>query len=436
MSGTAYLIAGICFGALAGGALAWALTKARLSARAASLESSLAEVRGRIEEARAEAETLRRELGQARQAEAATGARLEEARTNLGRQQELLTEMKGELTERFKSISLDALSRNTEEFLKFAGETLEAQKRLGSEELSGKKKLIDQSIEGMTKKLIEVQKKIEDIGQGSMEKMGEVTVGIKHHMEATARLTETAEGLRRTLANTKKRGDWGERMAEDVIRLVGLVENINYIKQTTLDESNRRPDFTFLLPGDMKINMDVKFPHDNYMHYLSSETEDDRRRFGEQVVKDVRKMIEDVSRREYINKDTVDYVLVFIPNEQIYGFVNNADTELMDVALRKKVILCSPFTLYAVLAVIRQAMDNFNLERTASEILRLLQDFNKQWGNYKEQMDRMGARIDDARKQYETLVGTRTNMLERPLRKIEDLRTRHALPLDENLSID
>jgi DNA recombination protein RmuC len=102
----------------------------------------------------------------------------------------------------------------------------------------------------------------------------------------------------------------------------------------------------------------------------------------------------------------------------------------MDEALRQKVILCSPFTLYAVLAVIRQTIENVKLERTASEILKLLAEFSKQWKLYKDRFKTMGDRIDAARKEYEILVTTRTNMLERPLRKIDELSAADALELE------
>ena len=105
----------------------------------------------------------------------------------------------------------------------------------------------------------------------------------------------------------------------------------------------------------------------------------------------------------------------------------------MDEALKQKVILCSPFTLYAVLAVIRQAVASFNLERTASEILTLLGEFSKQWGLYKEKFEAMGKRLDDARKEYDTLVTTRSNMLERPLKKIDDLRKQKAIEFDTEI---
>ena len=104
----------------------------------------------------------------------------------------------------------------------------------------------------------------------------------------------------------------------------------------------------------------------------------------------------------------------------------------MDEALKSKVILSSPVTLYAILAIIRQAIDNFNLEKTASEILILLAEFNKQWANFKDGMDKMGNRLDDAQKEFQRLVTTRTNQLERPLIKIESLRSSNELKLPEN----
>ena len=171
--------------------------------------------------------------------------------------------------------------------------------------------------------------------------------------------------------------------------------------------------------------MDVKFPLDNFTHYLDAENDNDRKRYRDELLKNTKIMIRQVTSREYINpaENTVDYVIMFIPNEQVYGFIQESDTTIMDEALKQKVILCSPFTLYAVLAVIRQTIENFNLERTASEILKLLAEFSKQWKLYKEKFKAMGDRIDAAKKEYDTLNTTRTNMLERPLKKIDELST-------------
>ena len=328
------------------------------------------------------------------------------------------------LKDSFGALSLDALSRNTEQFLKLAGETLSKQSQLGEKDLDEKKKLIDQTLEAIKGDLKNVQTVVADFEKDRAKKFGELTTTLASTASTLSDLQETTGQLRSALASTKVRGQWGERMAEDVLRLAGFIEGVNYLKQKTLETAGTRPDYTFLLPQDLKVNMDVKFPLDNYLRYLQEDGEVDRESCRNRFLQDVKARIKEVTTRDYINpeENTIDFVIVFIPNEQVYAFINESDSSILDDALRNKVILCSPITLYAILAVIRQAIDNFNLEKTAAEMLSLFGTFNKQWEAFTSSMQKMGKRIDDARKEYNTLTTTRRNKLERPLRKIEDLR--------------
>ncbi len=341
------------------------------------------------------------------------------------------------MKESFGALSQEVLSKSTGEFLKLADATLSKQTQMGEKELEGKKKLIDQTLVAMKGDLQKVQDLVTGFEKDREKKFGELANQLKTTAEQTGKLQETTSQLRTALASSKVRGQWGERMAEDVLRLAGFVEGINYRKQKTLETVGTRPDYTFLLPQDLTVNMDVKFPLDNYMRYLDADGETDKERHKNQFIKDVRGRIKEVTTREYINpaENTVDYVIVFIPNEQVYAFINENDSSILDEALKHKVILCSPITLYAVLAVIRQAVDNFNLEKTAAQIMSLLGTFNKQWSNFIKSLEKMGKKIDEAQKEFNALTSTRRNQLERPLRQIEDLRKQTGvfpeLSLDE-----
>jgi DNA recombination protein RmuC len=331
------------------------------------------------------------------------------------------------IKESFGSLSLVALSKNSEEFLKLAGETLSKQMQIGEKELEGKKKLIDQTLEAMKVDLQKVQDLVTQFEKDRERKFGELANQLKLTAEQTGKLQETANKLYTALASTRVRGQWGERMAEDVLRLAGFIEGINYQKQKTLETT--RPDYTFLLPQNLKVNMDVKFPLDNYLRYLEAGEESQKEMYKTQFLKDARRRIMEVTTRDYINpeENTVDYVIVFIPNEQVYAFIIENDRSLLDEALKNKVILCSPITLYAVLAVIRQAVDNFNLEKTAAQILSLLGAFNKQWSAFLKSLEKMGKKIEEAKNEYLTLTTTRRKQLERPLREIEDLRKQKGI---------
>lgn len=332
--------------------------------------------------------------------------------------------------ESFGTLSLNALSKNTEDFLKLAHETLSKQTQAGEKDLDGKKELIDQSLAVMKEDLLKVRGLVTELEKDREKKFGQLSSQLESTATQTMKLQETTTKLQIALSNTKARGQWGERMAEDVLRMAGFIEGINYQKQKVLETVGKRPDYTFLLPHDLKVNMDVKFPMDNYLRYIEAEVASERDSYKKQFLKDVRNRIEEVLTRDYINpeENTVDYVLVFIPNEQIYAFMNENDRSLIDDALRNKVILCSPTTLYAILAIIRQAVDNFNLEKTASEIMSLLGGFNKQWDAFVSSFDKMGKRIEEAQNEFNHLTSTRRNQLERSLRKIEDLRKQKNLP--------
>ena len=95
--------------------------------------------------------------------------------------------------------------------------------------------------------------------------------------------------------------------------------------------------------------------------------------------------------------------------------------------------MCSPLTLFAFLGVIRQAFDNFMIERTSDEILSLIGKFGQQWGKYTESIEKVKTRLDSVQKELDLLVGTRRRALERPLQQLEDLRVQRNLPVDGEL---
>lgn len=327
------------------------------------------------------------------------------------------------IEESFGKASLQALAQNSEQFLRLAGERLEQASQSNIKELESKKELIDNTLKHIRTELEKMQGQITAFERDRNEKFGALNRGLQNQSEQTAKLQEVTTGLSKILSGSKVRGQWGERMAEDLLRVAGLVEGINYRRQKDFGQTGRRPDYTFLLPENRFLNMDVKFPLDNYIKFCEEANESVRQNYRKQFLADASKMIKDVTGRDYINPEsgTLDYVLVFIPNEQVYAFLLENDVSFVDNALKSKVVLCSPITLYAVLAIIRQSLDNFNLERSAHKILELMSAFHKQWGQFIGGMDKLGKRIEELQNEFNSIVTTRRNQLEKPLQQIESL---------------
>src|SRR5690242_4124468 len=163
---------------------------------------------------------------------------------------------------------------------------MDTERELAGRDLEGKKGLIDQQLQAMHQELGRVGNLVRELEADRGRKFGELAQALDAQRADMARLADTTQGLRQALSSTKARGQWGERMAEDVLRLAGFLEGVNYHKQRAIDTGI--PDFTFLLPDGLSLHMDVKFPLDNYLRYLEAESDLEQRRARDEFLRDVR----------------------------------------------------------------------------------------------------------------------------------------------------
>ncbi len=147
----------------------------------------------------------------------------------------------------------------------------------------------------------------------------------------------------------------------------------------------------------------------------------------------MRAKVKDLARRNYHEGEqrSVDYVLLFLPNEQLTGFIHENDPALLDDALGQRVVMCSPLTLFAFLGVIRQAFDNFVVEQRSVEILELVGQFGVQWRKYTASTDKLKRHFVSLHNEFDELTTTRERALDRSVRQIEGLRDQRELPSDE-----
>ena len=331
----------------------------------------------------------------------------------------------------FGDISHDAMKNNADQVIRITEGKFKTERELHSKELETKKILIDEHLNRITQQLDHMSSFVGELEKDREKKFGSLSKHLEEAGKRTSELLSTTKVLSEALAHSKTRGQWGERMAEDVLRMAGFVENINYVKQKAAGDTRNIPDFTFMLPRELMLNMDVKFSLDNYMRYLDAGDVSSSDMYRKNFLRDVRSRIKEVTTRDYINpeQNTVDYVLLFIPNEQIYSFIHEQDSDIMDEGLKKRVIICSPLTLFAVLAVIRAAVDNFALEKTSNRMLTLIGTFRVQWEKFKDSLKNVGKRIEATHKEYDGLMGTRFRALEKPVNEIEEIRKQRGLPL-------
>lgn len=321
----------------------------------------------------------------------------------------------------FNTVAMDVLAKQRD----MGAQELDKKRELIEQEMNGKKQLIDQRLDMVNTELNKVRDAVQQFSSASGEKMEGVNSRLDNAGKAIVDLRNTTSRLNEILGSSQKRGEWGQRMAKDILNLVGLKEGLNYTEQESTEAG--RPDFTFILPENLKVNMDCKFPLSNYMVYVQAASPAEKESAMKKFLSDARGRLRETAKRDYINPEagTLDYAIMFISNEQVFNFINENDPAFIDDAMKIKVIVCSPFSLYAFVSVIRQAAENFKMEKSAREILVQLGKFSKQWEEYKTQFDEIGIALDKVKIAYDTLTTTRTRMLEVPLKAVERLREEH-----------
>ncbi|MEM3191105.1 MAG: DNA recombination protein RmuC [Candidatus Micrarchaeaceae archaeon] len=351
---------------------------------------------------------------------------------------ETVSKVSEQLKESFKSSSLDALSKALEVFSGKVKDVLESIGKGTVQDVENKKQLIDKSLEQINNQLSSISKLMDDLSKGTSENIPKLSQRIDDIIAQTSGLQETTRKLREALASPKARGSWGERMAEDILNLVGFKEGINYVKQQQLKSAETIPDFTFLLPNNQKLNMDVKFPLDNYLKYLESDSDSDREAYRSKFVRDVKSKVTEITTRNYINPEdnTLNFAILFVPNQSVYEFIVSEDIsgeadKIIDYSMKHNVILTSPNTLFAMLVIIRQSVEAFQLQKNIEEIIGLMGNFSKEWEKFKETMEKMGKKISEAQEEYAKLTEARKKSLEKSLSKIEELRTARGIPIKE-----
>ena len=180
--------------------------------------------------------TLEAELQSTREAAVVSRTNLENLQQKFEEEKKRLEEIRKEMENAFKAMAADIANNNSETFLKQANEQFKSLKESSEKDLDEKKKLIDKSLTGMNEKLESLHKQ-----------STELKTSIDTSQKTTEVLSENTARLREILSSSQRRGQWGERMVEDILQFVGLMENINYTKQSQV-ESGQRPDFTFILP--------------------------------------------------------------------------------------------------------------------------------------------------------------------------------------------
>ncbi len=288
---------------------------------------------------------------------------------------------------------------------------------------SGVRSLLDDNREKMDLVVSQLKEQLAS-SQTEVRSLKEQNAGIREHLQQSTQTAEklrvSTEGLQSLLSNNRLRGEWGEQVAEDLLLAAGFVEGHNYQKQSTTTQG--RPDFTVLLPDGFKVNVDAKFPFDDLVRYQDAKNNTERNKALKSFETSVKNKIKEVTSKDYIDpsNQTVDFVVMFIPNEMIFSFIYEKIPSVVSYASERKVMMTGPFGFTALLRLVLQAHKNFHYEKELQEIVGLIEQFQRQYEMFGESLAKVGRSLETAQKTFQETEGLRQRQLTRVVDKITE----------------
>jgi len=296
-------------------------------------------------------------------------------------------------------------------------QVLEAEKEAISVDLDNKQKTIEKLVKDLKDDIKGRQEEIRALEQDRVKKFGELTAQLETHRELANELRVSTQQLAKVLSNNQQRGEWGERIIEDLLQANGLVEGVHYVRQTTVGEG--RPDIMLLLPNHRNVPVDVKFPYSEIQKMSVAETKEARASHEKQFERDLKMKIDKVASYIHPEEETLDYAIMFVPNEMIFSYLNQKFPSLVDEAISKRVIIVSPFTFLIVARTVIESYRNFMMEDKLRDVIRHVSGFVIEWGKFKDQFAKYGRSIETLQKDYEQISGTRIRQMDKRIEKID-----------------
>ncbi|MBP8979153.1 DNA recombination protein RmuC [Candidatus Dojkabacteria bacterium] len=323
-------------------------------------------------------------------------------------------EMEDSISNRLNELLPDVLSKANEDLVRMANEKLSSETKQNRVDLENKR-------EEITRIVKEMEKYMKGAEKERIDTYSALKTSVDESRKITEQLSVSTEGLKKVLSDNQVRGQFGEQVAEDLLKMAGFVKGVDYEFNKQQEGTKTRPDFSVFLPDGTRINVDSKFPYANLQKMSETDDKGMKLAYMKDFEKDVREKIKQVTSRDYISPEdnTVDFVILFIPNEMIFSYIYDKMPEICQEAVEKRVVLAGPFSFTAMLRMIRQSYENFRVQKNIHNIIGHVKEFEKEFGVFSEAFYKIGDRLDSLHKQYTDVSTTRFRQLERKMDKVK-----------------
>lgn len=250
--------------------------------------------------------------------------------------------------------------------------------------------MLNQNLQGVQQRLDETTRTLNE----RLDNAARVISGVQKELGVMSEIGRSMKDVQDFLKSPKLRGNLGEQVLRDLLE--------QHFPRTHFEmqykfRSGEAVD-AIIKTREGIIPIDSKFPMENFQKFAKAENEEERGSARKDFLKDVKKHINDISRKYILPAEgTVNFALMYVPSEAVYYEIIREHTETMQFAYQSKVYLVSPNSFYFFMQAILNLMRGERIAEEAQKILTTLAAIQKDAEKFADALSILTTHVTNAK---------------------------------------
>ncbi|HUK72097.1 MAG TPA: DNA recombination protein RmuC [Streptosporangiaceae bacterium] len=333
--------------------------------------------------------------------------------------------VEGQLAERIRALSCEALDANSRQFLDLAEVRMQAFGVKATSELDSRRAAVEHLVGPLKETLARVETQLRESDAARRASHAELAKHVEFARASSDQLREQTQALVTALRRPEARGRWGEMQLRRVVELAGMSARCDFDEQVgvTTADGTQRPDLVIRLAGGKNIVVDSKVSLAAYLE--AAEARDPGVRDGRLAAhaRHLKEHVDRLAAKAYWASvsPAPEFVVLFIPGEAFLAPALERDPGLLEYAMAKRVHIATPTTLVTMLRTAHYAWQQAALSENARTVFDLGRELYERIGGMGRHVDRLGRALTNAVSTYNQAVGSLESRVLVSARKLNQL---------------